>query len=345
MSFFRRNSRPATPPQAAAPTGTGPAVPLLAGDETALRFRDQLAAGHWREFHDFLESVTDTDIRHFYIQGLSEISGRPEWMDEWVAACPRSALPLTFRGRHATSWAWEARGSARAKYVKEDAWPVFYNRLVAGDQDLALAAALDERDPAPHAFGIWTAMGLSLGQPEVARRYGEVARRDRLNIGAAYAMIQATARKWGGSHDAMFGFAREVSASAPEGHSAHKAIALAHIEKWLDEDRDEQPRYFLAPEIKAEIRAAADRSIRSPRYARAGSVLSWSDRNVFAFCFRLMRDYDAQLAQMQIIGSRITKTPWAYQGEAGVVYERARQRAISELGHPSPVGVVGRPSL
>ena len=101
---------------------------------------------------------------------------------------------------------------------------------------------------------------------------------------------------------------REVSAAAPEGHSAHKAIALAHVEKWLDEDREEQPRYFLAPEVKAEIRAAADRSIRSPRYARAGSVLSWSDRNVFAFCFRLMRDFDAQLAQMQIIGSRITKS-------------------------------------
>jgi uncharacterized protein DUF4034 len=346
MPLFRKKSPPAAPTKAAtAPEPPAPPVPPFSGDRAALYFQDQLAAGRWQEFHDFLEATTDWDMRHFYVSRLADISGRPDWLDEWAAARPDSALPLLFRGRHATHWAWQARGSGRANTVKEDAWQVFHTRIVASDQDLARAAALDERDPTPRAFSITTARALSLGQPEVRRRYAEVARRDPLNGGAAAEMIQATARKWGGSHDGMFAFARELSAAAPDGHSAHKAVALAHIEMWLDQPREEQPRYFLSGEVKAEIRAAADRSIRSPRYHRVNSVLAWADRNVFAFCFRLTQDYEAQLAQMQIIGPWITSSPWNYQGNPGKIYERARQRALTELSKtPGPVSG-GRPAL
>ncbi|HEX6451439.1 MAG TPA: DUF4034 domain-containing protein [Trebonia sp.] len=343
MPLFRKKSPPAAPAQT--PAAPEPPVPPFSGDKAALYFQEQLAAGRWQEFHDFLEASPDWDLRHFYVNGLADITGRPPWLDEWVAAHPVSALPLLFRGRHATHWAWQARGSGRANTVKEDAWQVFHTRIVAADQDLARAAVLDDRDPTTYAFSITTGRALSLGQPEIRRRYAEVARRDPLNGGATAEMIQATARKWGGSHDGMFAFAREVSAAAPDGHSAHKAVALAHIEMWLDQPREEQPRYFLADEVKAEIRAAADRSIRSPRYHRVNSVLMWSDRNVFTFCFRLMQDYEAQLAQMQIIGPWITKSPWNYQGKPGMIYERARQRALTELSKMPPPVSGGRPAL
>jgi hypothetical protein len=44
-------------------------------------------------------------------------------------------------------------------------------------------------------------------------------------------MIQALARKWSGSHDEMFEFARSESEQAPDGHSVHRIIALAQIAK------------------------------------------------------------------------------------------------------------------
>lgn len=342
MPLFRKPKRPApsVSPKAAP---TGPQVPPFSGDPTALRFSKQLEAGQWAEFHDFVAGIRDPDLRYFYLESLTTLSGRPGWLDEWVAACPGSALPVMFRGRHAIKWAWDARGSGRAKTVKEDAWPVFHRRLVVGDADLARAAELDPDDPAPHAFSIWAAMGLSLGQQEVRRRYDQAAKREPFHTGAAYAMIQATARKWGGSHEAMFAFARDLSGRAPEGHSAHKVIALAHIEAWLDRSAEKQRTYFSQPAVKDEVRAAAARSIRSPRYQVADSVLQWSDRNAFAFCFRQMGDWDAQLAQMEIIGTRITQAPWQYlSGGAGAAYERARQHAVNQAAILAADAIRGR---
>jgi hypothetical protein len=165
MAFFRKK---AAPTQAAAkPAEPSVPVPHLRGDQQALGFEAQLARGRWQEFHDFLESLTDRELRHFYVVELARISGRPEWVDEWVAAKPGSSLPMLFRGAHGINWAWEARTSDRAKYVKEEAWPLFHSRLVEADRDLARAAALDDRDPAPHAMSETVARGLSL--PTLAR--------------------------------------------------------------------------------------------------------------------------------------------------------------------------------
>jgi hypothetical protein len=327
MSLFRKKDAPA----AAAKPASVP-VPKFRGDERALAFEAELARGRWQEFHDFLDSLTDWDLRHFYVMELSRISGRPEWADQWVAARPDSSLPLLIRGAHGINWAWEARGSGRAKTVKEDAWPLFHQRLVEADKDLARAAALDDRDPTPHALSLTVARGLSLGQVELRRRFEQAHRRDPLNGGACVSMLQGTARKWGGSHEAMFGFARWAAGQAPDGHSAHKMIALAHIEMWLDSPKGEpQQTYFYAEPVKQEVRAAASRCVLSPNYSRNGGPLSWLDRNAFAFCFRLMRDYGAQLDQMRLIGPHVTSEPWNLQGKAGVIYEKHRQFAFREM--------------
>jgi hypothetical protein len=336
MALFRKK---AAPTQAAAkPAEPSVPVPHLRGDQQALGFEAQLARGRWQEFHDFLESLTDRELRHFYVVELARISGRPEWVDEWVAAKPGSSLPMLFRGAHGINWAWEARTSDRAKYVKEEAWQLFHSRLVEADRDLARAAALDDRDPAPHAMSETVARGLSLGQAEVKRRFEQAHSRYPLYGPACTMALQGLARKWGGSHAAMFDFARWAAGQAPDGHSVHKLIALAHIEMWMDFDQAESRRtYFLAEPVKQEVMAAARRSILSPNYGRNGTVLSWLERNIFAFCFRLMGDYGAQLEQMRLIGPHVTGEPWFYQGNAGVFYEKHRQFAFKQMyGVPAP---------
>jgi hypothetical protein len=302
------------------------------GDPVGQRFKAELAAGRWQEFHDFLDATRDWDSRAFYVYQLTQIAGRPGWLDEWRAARPDSPLPLLCSGAHRINWAWEARGSGRANTVGQDAWPLFHGRLVDADRDLSRAAAMDDTDPTPHVRGIWSALGLSLGQAELRRRFGEVVRRQRWSRDAHTSMIQALAAKWFGSNEEMFEFARSASAQAPEGHGVHKVIPLAHLEQWLNLPResadgtDRQRAYFRDEKVGEEIRRAADRSIRSPRYA-AGWYTP-GDRNVFAMCFWLMQDYDAQLEQMRLIGPHIKPVPWQYQGDPGLAYERARTTAL-----------------
>jgi hypothetical protein len=300
----------------------GPTADNLVGDLDAHRFRAELQQGRWREYHAFLER-TSWVPRYFHTHWVSSVPDRPRWLDEWAAAFPHSAIPAVVRGAHGVSWAWQARGAGRARTVDQDAWPVFHRRLIAADQELARAAALDPADPTAVARSIWAAMGLELGQDEVRRRFAAADRRDPLNIGACIAMIQATARKWGGSHEAMFDFARSVAARAPEGHSVHRVIALAHVERWLDLPAAQRGGYFLQAGVQAEIRQAAAMSVQSAAFP--GGPVSLHDRNAFAFCFHLMGDRRAMLAEMKVIAGRITTAPWHFldASHPALAYERA----------------------
>ena len=342
MPLFKKASRPPPPAPPAAQPQKGPPVDELRGDPAAHWFRDELAQGRGQQLHDFLDGTRDGDDRNWYVTSLAEIKGRPDWLDEWVAARPGSPIPLLFRGTHSTMWAWQARGSDRANMVAEDAWAVFHARLVDADRDLARAAAMDGADPTPYARGLWTAIGLSLGQPEIRRRFGEVTRRHRWHRGAHSSMIQALAAKWYGSDEEMFEFARSASAQAPEGHTVHRVIPNAHLEKWLNlstespDGKARQAAYFSDEAVKNEIRRAADRSIRSPRYV-AGRV-TLDDRNIFAMCFSMMRDHDALLEQMRLIGPVIHPSGWSYLKDPSGAYERARNRALQATQGGTPAG-------
>jgi hypothetical protein len=326
MSLFaRKKAKPA--PGALASAGAVPPVDNLVGDPVALRLRDALKEGRWQETHDFLESTRDPRLRSFYVNALADVPGWPGWINEWVAQRPTSSVPQLFAGWQRINWAWQARGGGVASTVKQDAWPMFQTRLVQADKDLAKAAALDETDPTPVARSIWIAMGLSLGQAEVRRRFAATEQREHLNQGACHAMVQATAEKWGGSHEAMFEFARWVSREAAEGSPVHKFVALAHLEVCLDLPAGEDAAYILRPDVQAEIRAAAARSIWSDRYP--ADPATWQDRNQFALCFSLMGDHKAVLDQMNLIGTRITPAPWVYANSAqpGKAYMAAMSRA------------------
>ena len=323
--------------------------PLL-GDPAAHRFGAELAEGRWQDFHDFLECTRDWDERNWYVATLSSrfSADRPEWLEQWKAAKPMSSLPLLFSGTHLKDWAWHARGPKRARYVAQDAWPVFRARLADADRELARAAERDEHDPTPYAQSIWTALRLSLGLDERMSRFAQVASRHRWHMGAHHAMIQALARKWRGSNEAMFEFARSESAQASGGHSVHRIIALAHIEGYIDlpvtAEDGSKPRqgYFQRPEVRAEVYQAAEQSVRSPAY------VPWrqtpADRNTFAFCFHLMHDYHAQLQQMNLIGDHITRNPWNQIGKPGQTWERARAIALAQIAKNAPARMAGSSS-
>lgn len=328
--FNRKNAKPPSASAESSIAEQALTADVAAGDLYALRLRDALAVGRWQETHDYLESVRDPRMRDFYVTALANMPGWPAWIDDWVAARPNSAVPLLFAGVQRTIWAWEARESMRANAATGDAWPVFQARLVQADRDLDRAAALDKTDPTPLAQSIWVAVGLSLGQAEIWRRFQATEQRQHLNHGACFAMIQATARKWGGSHEAMFEFARWASRESPQGSPAHKMIALAHIEAWLEAPREAMRGYFLDSRVNAEIRQAARLSIWSGQYP--ADPPTWADRNAFAFCFSLMKEHHEALRQMELIGTRVTPSPWRYQdGQPGKAYAAARQRALAAV--------------
>jgi hypothetical protein len=135
-------------------------------------------------------------------------------------------------------------------------------------------------------------------------------------------MVQGLAAKWGGSNELMFGFARDAHEKAPEGLGVHTVLAEAHIEGWMDADRD--GKYWERPGVRDEIHSAAERSLYSPQFVATPRTLR--SRNVFAFCFWRLKDHDRLREQMDMIGDTLT-WPWTLSPRPGATFGAARREA------------------
>ncbi|HEY0701090.1 MAG TPA: hypothetical protein VGD43_25165, partial [Micromonospora sp.] len=92
------------------------------GDPVAARLVEATKQGDWRTISDVMSTVDDPDEHTFHLRAAAHNSGVEQWIDDWVAAEPRSALPLLFKGAHAIHWAWQARGGGRANSVGDEAF-------------------------------------------------------------------------------------------------------------------------------------------------------------------------------------------------------------------------------
>jgi hypothetical protein len=92
--------------------------------------------------------------------------------------------------------------------------------------------------------------------------FDEGRRRDPYNFDLHLTAISLRCQKWGGSHELMFGTARQVAEAAPPGHSAVMLPLFAHFEYAMIEfgwgERTAKTlkahrRYFTRPEVRQEM--------------------------------------------------------------------------------------------
>lgn len=322
--------RPAAPDRqavAAAARGTarrGFQEDLTFGDPQARRLRSALVAGDWMSVHAALDKVRDWDERAFLIDAITEtVSPAMErTLGAWVQAKPDDGLPLVARGRWRIYAAWAARGGGGASSVTDEGWKVFFQQLQLAEKDFEAASELAPSDPTPHAYRVITARGLQLDDQEERARFDEARTRDPTNRVAHLMMMVALCQKWGGSHAAMFAFAREASAGAKEGSLLHGLVASAHIERWLwatsfADKAEDDPEwygkaagYFKDGEVKRELQAAWSRSLGSAAF-KATSPSNYT-RNTFAWCFVQMEDWDRAKKELEALGGKITELPWRF---------------------------------
>jgi hypothetical protein len=312
-----------------APATTGYAPQPTLGDETAARLLAGLERGAWQPVRDLLQTVTDND-REFYVTVVTEVPGWPPWLDDWSAAEPDDALPTLVRGAHGIQWAWEARGDGLATTVEEDTWALFHQRLAQAEADLSRAARSDPADPSPWVYALSSAMGLGLGLEELRSRFNEAVARCPGHRAAHNRLLMGLTKKWGGSHEEMFDFARSTSAKSPEGSPLHTLVAEAHIERWLgfriDNDREGADRYWAQEAVWKEIGEAARLSVFSPQLRRYRRTL-W-DFSIFAFCFWRTGQKDLARWLFQNIGTVNSDHPWYYAGDATAIFTRARAECL-----------------
>lgn len=305
-----------------------PTLDPACGNPRARALRDSLARGDWKDAQGFLEGLRVYELRDFFVSALSAWPGRPAWLEAWCESQPGSPVPWLIRGVHGLRWAWEARGSTTADKVKESAWPAFVERLVSAERDLQQAAALDTRDPAPWTWLVTTARALQQDAAVERERFDEAVRRDPENLAAHRHFLTALCWKWGGSHQAMFAFAREASGRAGEGSRLHTLVAEAHLERWVAYGMEgataDGAVYLRTPDVVAEVEAAWRRSAGSPRYA---SPVAASDHNLFAFLFWQQLKPALARRELAAAGDVVTEGPWQYLGDPVATFLEARQES------------------
>lgn len=256
--------------------------------------------------------------------------------EQWAVAEP-SAATYAILGLARTRDAWAIRGHAYARDVDPNAWTAFNAGLEEAESALWYGVELDPFSADPWVGLLPTARGLGLGLEETRARFNEAHKLAPFRLDACEHMLQATAAKWFGSHEAMFDFARWVDSNAPVDSAARSVLAFAHIERMFAEGFDDpelqaEPGFYLTqPEVSAEMNRAA-RSYLDATSATA-EVAHLRPLNYYSVAVKPCDNESALLTRelFSRIGDRPTEMPWSYYAdEIGYRFAVVRQFRLSE---------------
>lgn len=292
------------------------------GDARVLALVEAARAGDWEAVKAALGPF-DLGSDHQVLGELADLDGVQNWIGRAVEQDEEHrATALLISGTRHVSWGWEARTSARAVNVTQEQWRVFHERLDIAEEQLFRAAELRPDWVTPWRRLLTSGRGMSLGTVVNETRLEAALRRAPLDLETHIEWISQLQPRWGGEPGEAMAFARDAFARAPHGDRIGCAIAMAHIEDWVESD---DMSCLGTPAIQAELRDAADRSILHPAYARRPG---WQhDFNVFAMALSLAGERHTAGRVFQALDGACTEWPWTYFEEPEKQFARHHRRA------------------
>ncbi|MEV5957111.1 hypothetical protein AB0M11_25645 [Streptomyces sp. NPDC051987] len=322
--FGRGGERPAADPHALpAPRRQNGVYRLQClGDTRVMALVVAAESGDW-EAVKMAAAPFDLGRDHHVLGELSEVDGVQDWIGRAVEEDKEHrATALLISGARHINWGWDARTSARASDVSREQWRVFYERLNIAEEQLLEAAELRPDWITPWRRLLTSGRGMSLGSAVNEARRDAALRRDPLDLSTHIAWVSHLQPRWHGEPGQALEFAREAFAGAPDGHGLGCAVAMAHIEDWVESD---DKKCLDTPEIQAELRDAAKRSILHPGYQRRPG---WQeDFNIFAMALSLAAESIVAPRVYHELDGALTRWPWTYMAQPENAYARFRRRA------------------
>jgi hypothetical protein len=322
--FGRGAERPAADPHAlAVPRRKNGMYTLRAlGDTRVLALVEAADAGEWEAVKAALAPF-DLGRDHQVLGELAVLDGVQDWIGRAVEEDKEHrATALLISGARHISWGWEARTAARAVNVTQEQWRVFHERLHIAEEQLLEAAELRPEWVTPWRQLLTSGRGMSLGDSVNETRFDAGLRRDPLDLDIHTERLAQLQPRWGGESGQALAFARDAFARAPQGHNLGCVIAMAHIEDWVESDRED---CLETPGIQAELRDAADHSILHPAYVwRPG----WQhDFNMFAMALSLAGERHTVRRVFRTLDGAYTKWPWTFFADPEKEFARRHRRA------------------
>ncbi|MEU2616008.1 hypothetical protein ABZ570_31215 [Micromonospora sp. NPDC007271] len=305
------------------PRPVEPAVDVdRALDDLQLRAaRTKAAGGDWRAARDVIEAAgADWERRGRRVSVLSDTAADDgTWLYDWLTATPDDPTANVLLAATLAEQAGRARGSAPASHTTQEQFQDFAELSAHAAAAARRAISLAPHDPTPWVGVLWAmfADGHSR-QAEFHQAFTEALRRDPYNFGTHLAAVSFLCEKWYGSHQEMFGLARQAAAAAPPGTAVTMLPLFAHFEYAMREFNWGTPtpegvlacrRYFQRPEVRQEYDACAAKWRGAGRPTHGDAMVC---RNWLALAYALADRRAEAKAMFDEIGPYATSPVWSY---------------------------------
>ncbi|MGW4301746.1 hypothetical protein ACWEHT_18500 [Streptomyces sp. NPDC004646] len=319
--FGRGGKRPEADPYALpARRGNGVYTVDALGDVRVLAAVQAAEEGDWEAVTGALAPF-DLGRDHQVLSELAAVDGVQDWIGKAVEEDKEHrATALLISGARHVLWGWEARTSARAKDVTREQWQVFHERLETAEEQLLEVAEARPEWVTPWRRLLTSGRGISRGRAVNEVRLDAALRRAPLDLETHLEWVSYLQPRWNGEPGEALAFAREAFDGAPDGHRLGCVIPMAHIEDWVESDDKD---CLDTPEIQAELRDAAKRSILHPGYERRPG---WhEDFNIFAMALGLAAESVVAPRVFHELGGAYTRWPWTYMARPEKMYAHFRR--------------------
>jgi hypothetical protein len=295
------------------------------GDRLAKSILGEARQGKVNTFFKEVEKLRfgEWDRREFYVdlvgENLTDLTT--------IQKLPDTPLGNLVQGCAALHFAWKARGSGRASTVTESGWKYFYQYLEVAQRCLLRAGEQDTEDPTPFALLQPVAMGRQLERAISDEWFYEAIRRDPTHQGANYRHLIVLCKKWGGSHEEMFDFARLTATNLPVGSILHFILYAAYQEYYLylsafDKDKAGAQAFLRDESIREESVRVYQKSLEQRH--KIERVSDYWPHNVAAWWFLKLEMPDIVRRETKKIGRNFTEYPWAmFYKDAVTGYQKA----------------------
>lgn len=298
------------------------------------RIHRQLKSKKWealcREFGQM-----PIDLQSLCLNSVTSRLKKPDVILPGLQMQPNSYIPHLFYGVAMIEQAWRERSSQREYHVTREMWEKFGACLHEAYKSLHVAIELKPEHPEAYACLIPVCMGLQLNRELMWRNFEQVAQLEPEHYLGYANFCNAITKKWGGSHEECFAFAKRCLESAKPGSPIVGIVAMTHIEFWLyhhsweDGDRDRAATYFDEPQVISELCQAYE--ILNQGDPERLKWFANEARNNLAWALYKAKQYDLCKDAVDKIGKRVTDRPWFYPQE-GLEGHRLYNHVRKKLG-------------
>jgi tetratricopeptide (TPR) repeat protein len=180
------------------------------------------------------------------------------------------------------------RGKATCDEVTEEGWVKAGEAVEKGVEALNRAAQLDARDPTAFACMLPALMIYGQTMPLMQNAFQHAIRIAPDLVPAHRSVVNASAKRWYGSHEASLQMAREAMKHASPGSDMAACLFWAHSlvrghYEHFDKDAKAAEEYAQSPEVQRELAEAFDTWVAPPYQPQRSSVpyLGWAGQWFF----------------------------------------------------------------